>query len=474
VTKTKGIHFDSTFGEEPNINVKVGVAYDEASRSIIARDNSAAWQRFVCGGGGTFQPAPAPQPACNGAAGSAVPQASLASFLRPGPAGFITVDFKSFNAATNFDQFNDTAPFSSSAATAASSGVIEEKTKGAYAEFNGETEIHAMTLRFNGGVRYVSTNQDITGPFTLNNVTTFQTLGSRYDAYLPSFNAVLTVVPNVNLRLAASRTLTRPNPSAMLPGTTFSDPSAQNANQGNPNLTPYTANNFDIGGEWSTGQEGYFGVAAFQKAVTGFTVQGTNTLPFTALGIPFESLTALQQQAITNRGGPNTATVTVSQQVNASGVLTIRGYELNLVQPLSFALEGLGFTANYTRIYQSSSGQGAPAVAVGVSPYTYNVTGYYDHGPASIRVSYVYNAAQISSDPNQNSVPVARLKTDARGQWDMSASYELSWLPTSPRITLDAINITNTAQRQTFEYTNAAFTYYKPGRAILIGLRGQF
>ena len=474
VTKTKGIHFDSTFGEEPNINVKVGVAYDEASRSIMARDNSAAWQRFVCGGGGTFQPAPSPQPACNGAAGSAVPQASLASFLRPGPAGFITVDFKSFNAATNFDQFNDSAPFSSSAATAASSGVIEEKTKGAYAEFNGETDIHDMKLRFNGGVRYVSTNQDITGPFTLNNVTNFQTLGSRYDAYLPSFNAVLTVVPNVNLRLAASRTLTRPNPSAMLPGTTFSDPSAQNANQGNPNLTPYTANNFDIGGEWYTGQEGYFGVAAFQKAVTGFTVGGTNTLPFTALGIPFESLTALQQQAITNRGGPNTATVTVSQQVNASGVLTIRGYELNLVQPLSFALDGLGFTANYTRIYQSSSGQGAPAVAVGVSPYTYNVTGYYDHGPASIRVSYVYNAAQTSSDPNQNSVPAARLKTDARGQWDMSASYELTWLPTSPRITLDAINISNTAQRQTFQYSNAAYTYYKPGRAILIGLRGKF
>ena len=45
---------------------------------------------------------------------------------------------------------------------------------------------------------------------------------------------------------------------------------------------------------------------------------------------------------------------------------------------------------------------------------------------------------------------------------------------TSPRLTFDAINLTDEAQRQTFEYSNAAFTYYKPGRAFLIGIRGKF
>jgi outer membrane receptor for ferrienterochelin and colicin len=144
------------------------------------------------------------------------------------------------------------------------------------------------------------------------------------------------------------------------------------------------------------------------------------------------------------------------------------------VQPLSFVVEGLGFTANYTRIYQSASGAGAPAVAIGVSPYTYNLTGYYEKGPGSIRLSWTYNDKQISSGPNQNSVPVAQIRTDARGQLDLSASYELGFLPTSPRLTFDAINLTDEAQRQTFEYSNAAFTYYKPGRAFLIGIRGKF
>jgi len=476
VTKTKGAHLDTTFGDD-TLNLKVGGAWDRADRSIIALDNSPAWQQAVCGGGGTFQPAPAPQPACDGRAGSAVTQGALASFLRPGPGGFITVDWDAFKQATNYDAFSDAAPFSTSAATGARSGLINEETWGGYAEFNGASEFRDLVLKYNAGVRYISTEQKITGPFTPpggSTATGFQTLGSRYDAYLPSFNASLQMPHNLLFRLAASRTLTRPDPSAMLPGTSFSDPSAQAATQGNPNLTPFKSNNFDAGLEWYTGEEGYVGVVGFQKEVSGFTIQGTNTIPFRQLGVPFEALTAAQQTAINNRGGPDVATVTVTQQVNAGGVLTIRGYELNWVQPLSFLLDGLGFTANYTRIYQSASGAGAPPVAIGVSPYTYNLTGYYEKGPASIRLSWTYNDDQISSGPNQNSVPVAQLRTDARGQLDMSASYEMDWLPTSPRLTLDVINITDEAQRQTFEYPNAAFTYYKPGRAVLLGIRGRF
>jgi len=476
VTKTKGAHLDTTFGDE-TLNLRVGGAYDWARRSIIALDNSPAWQQAVCGGGGTFFPAPAPQPACDGRAGSAVTQAQLASFLRPGPGGFISVDWDGFKKATNYDAFNDAAPFSAAAATAARSGIIKEETVGAYAEFNGASEFKDFTLKYNAGVRYISTEQTITGPFTPPGApapTGFQSFGSRYDAYLPSFNASLQMPHNLLFRLSASRTLTRPDPSAMLPGTTFTDPSAQAANQGNPNLTPFKSNNFDAGIEWYTGQEGYIGAVGFQKEVTGFTIQGTNTIPFRQLGVPFDALTPAQQQAINNRGGPDTATVTVTQQVNAGGVLTIRGYELNWVQPLTFVLDGLGFTANYTRIYQSASGAGAPPVAIGVSPYTYNLTGYYEKGPASIRLSWTYNDKQISSTPNQNSVPVAQLRTDARGQLDLSASYSFDWLPTEPRVTLDIINITDEEQRQTFEYPNAAFTYYKPGRAILVGIRGRF
>lgn len=474
--RNRGTRWDLTIGEADRNNLRIGVAYDDVTRTIEALDNSARWQTLVCGGGGITpeDPVPAPIPACTGGPGSAVTNADLANFIRPGELGFVMVDYDAFFAATNFDAFNSTAPFSAAAATGAQSGTIAEETLGAFVEFNGVSELLGRDLRYNAGVRYVTTDQEITGPQTINGELSFLTLGQTYEEFLPAFNAVWDVTDDITFRMAASRTLTRPNPSAMLPGTSFSDPSAQTASQGNPNLAPYLSTNFDIGGEWYTGGEGYVGVAFFRKAVNGFTVNGINTIPFLDLGVPFDQLTNLQQQAINDRGGPDAATVQVQQQVNAQGRLEIEGVELTWVQPLDFILEGAGFLANYTNITQESSGQGVPAVAVGVSPYTYNVTGYYERGPASIRLSYVFNDAQISSGANQNGIGVAQLRTDERGQWDLAASYDLDWLPTAPQLTLDVINLTDEPQRSTFEWDNAAFTYYEPGTTVLLGIRGRF
>jgi TonB-dependent receptor len=476
VTRTKGARFALTIGEDDAINVKVGASYDDVGRRIQSFDNSARWQQFTCGGGGITPTGtiPSPQNPCNGQAGSAITQAQLASYLLAGPEGFITVDWDRFRRDSNYDAFNEVAPFVNSAATGASSGEVQEKTKAAFIELNGVTELLARDLRFNAGVRYYSTDQFIEGPQTVNGVTSFLARETTYDGFLPAFNAVWEVMDNVTLRMSASRTLTRANPNSALPGTNFSDPSAQSATQGNPNLSPYISNNFDIGGEWYTGGEGYIGVALFSKEITGFTVNGTRTIPFRELGVRYEDLTPLQQTALQNRGGPDAATVTVTQQVNADGVLQIDGQEVTWVQPLDFLLEGSGFTANVTHVEQEGRGTGAPAVAVGISPWTYNVTGYYENYGGSIRLSYVWNDAQISSGPNQNSVPVAQLRTDARGQWDMSASYTFDKLWSSPRITLDVLNITGEPQRSTFEWDNAAFTFYDPGTTILLGVRGTF
>jgi TonB-dependent receptor len=192
VTANKGTHWNLKIGEDNENYIKVGVAYDDITRSIQALDNSTAWQTFTCGGGLVNGVAPTPTPGCNGQAGSAITQAQLASYLRPGP-GFITVDYDSFKAASQFDRFNDTAPAVSSAATAASSGFIEEETTGAYIEANAVTQILDRDLAFNFGGRYVTTDQTIRGPQTVNGVTTTLERQTRYDAFLPAFNAVYKV-----------------------------------------------------------------------------------------------------------------------------------------------------------------------------------------------------------------------------------------------------------------------------------------
>jgi hypothetical protein len=43
-----------------------------------------------------------------------------------------------------------------------------------------------------------------------------------------------------------------------------------------------------------------------------------------------------------------------------------------------------------------------------------------------------------------------------------------------PQLTFDVVNLTNSKLRTYFQFPNATFTEYKPGRQFLIGLRGSF
>jgi TonB-dependent receptor len=479
VTETQGGRADLQWGSD-TANITVGTSYDDVARTIKALDAAREWQQQTCGGGGPFIDAPAQAPPCNGQPGSAIPQSALASYLQPGPYGFITVDFDRFFADTGYQALSDSARVASNAATNAGSGGVRERTWGGFAELNGTREFWGHTVRANAGVRYITTDQEINGPFIIGGIVQqgpFQRLQSDYNKYLPSFNVAVNVTENIIGRVAASRTLTRPNPSSMIPATSFTDPSASTANQGNSNLSPYISDNIDLGGEWYTGREGFVGLMVFQKEVTGFTVLGATTRPFNDLGISFDTLNDSQKSAILSRGGPDVATVVVQQQVNSPAELRIRGYEVTWVQPFGQfwdPLEGFGLNANYTRIQQKSEGTGAPAQAIGISPHSYNATAYYERQNASVRLSYVWNDEQISSIPNQNGIPLAQLYTDAYGQWDLSASYAFDWLPTSPEVTLNVINITSQTQRQTFQFDNATHTFYEPGYQVLVGIRGKF
>jgi len=478
-TETDGIHVDYRFGDDAN-NIKVGVAKDTIKRAIRGYDNSARWEDVACRGGldANGNSPTVDRAACNGLnANAKIPQSALASYLVPGPYGFISVDYDKFFAATNYYSLVKSAPEGNSSNTGANSGIVDEDTLGGYLELNAATEVAGRPLNINLGARYASTDQLISGPVTIGGVRQYQDLKSKYDAWLPSFNSTLDITDDVKLRFSASRTLTRPNPSSMLPATTFSDPSAVQARQGNPNLSPYLGTNFDIGGEWYTGDEGYVGVTLFEKQITGFTVTGTNQRPFSSLGIPFNTLTEGQQNAINSpaRGGPDIATVTVEQQVNASGSLNIEGMEVTWVQPLDMILQGLGFNANYTHIKQKNEGStGLPAVAIGVSPESYNFTAYWENYGASVRLTYSWNDAQYAAGDNQNNTKAAYLYSDARGQLDLSTSYSFEGVMGEPEISLNISNLTGEPLRQTWGYDSATFTYYDPGMIVTFGVRASF
>jgi TonB-dependent receptor len=533
-TETKGVRADLTWGDT-DLNLRFGAAYDEVSRNIVPFDNSGPWQNAACGNNPNVElPGPNQQPPCSGLnqpgttppagfpaypgygsnfsagfppleyLGSLVPQSALAGYLRPGP-GFITANWNSFARDSNYDFYNANAPDAGGSNTGAGWGIIEETTTGLYTEINGDTAVGDNRLRYNVGVRWVETEQAVgsrisrTNPLNTPldpladfqgglypNVVTYEVQEEKYENWLPSANVALNITDNVVVRVGASRTMTRANPNTMRPGLSFTSPSADTGSLGNPDLDPFLSDNIDLGFEYYTGNEGYFGVAAFRKGIEGFTVTEPTTVPFSSLaafGITYDTLGRTQQTAIDSRGGPNVATVVLNQQVNAPGRLTVNGLEFNWVQPLDFllsgiGLEGLGFTANYTIIDQKGEGA-APAVATGVAPETYNATLYYENYGVSARISTTFaEGAQNSGPGGQNGIPTAELFGDDYQQWDFSSSFDFgeifdasTWVP---QLTVDVINLTKEKQRSYFQFTNATFSLYDPGRTVIVGLRGRF
>ena len=543
-TTTKGARFDVTFGSGGAFNVKTGAAYDDIWRHINGYDSSQQWQNAACGDNpNVFLTTPNTQPPCQGLVtatpgtgyptypalgqgasagmgplvyqGSLIPASALGSYLYPGPDGFISLDWNRFKANSGYDAIHAHEAASSGANTGASGGYIRTSDAGLYVAFTGDTTIFGHGFRYNAGVRWVRTMQYINGPVSIpnpanagtpgtttcpNNTTkalsaacdgsfyqnalTFPNTENNYNNTLPSIELVYNIRRNLLARFAASKTMTRPDPSTMLPGVSFGDPSAATGSVGNPALQPYISKNLDFGLEYYTGKEGYAAVALFQKKLTGFTQNFNVTYPFSYLaryGITYATLNPTQQTAINSRGGPDVASVVLTQQQNATGILTVRGEEVDWTQPFDFLLhrfnlDGFGFSANYTHISQTGTGA-APAVAVGVPPDTYNLTFYYEHGPWSFRMSENYNAGNQATLANQNGITNAALFASSYREWDLSSYVDIGTLlrwPISFQITANALNLFDGKQRTYFQFPDATYSEYNPGHEFMVGFRAKF
>lgn len=546
-TETKGVRGSLLFGDESRFSVRVGAAYDDTSRRITPFDNTNPWQAAVCGNNpNVVLPGPNRQPVCDGAnlpgtvappgyptypgygtgfsagapplsyGGSLVPTAAVPGFLMPTGTGFVTVDWNKFKNATGYEELLAGATETGSGSSGANGGLIREKVTGTFVEMNGVFDVRdGDTLRLNGGIRYVRTDQRVGGRTTIPNplnvrggvtcpgtsptfvldgscyptIVNFARTQRLYSNFLPSASIAYSFGDKAVARASISRTMTRPDPNQLLPGASFTSPSADVGTLGNNELDPYLSDNIDLGFEYYTGGEGVIAFAAFRKSITGFTVNGLTTVPFSTLapfGITFASLTAAQQQALIDRAGPagirpEEVPIQIQQQVNADGKLKVNGLEFQVTQPLDFVtrlvgVEGFGVQGNLTLIDQRGEGT-VPPVALGVSPTTYTLTGYYEGNGLSARLTYTYNEGSVNSGLNQNGIPEAAIIGRNYGQLDFSGNIDLGkilgndYLPT---IVVNVININKEAQSSYFQFPNATFNEYNPGRTVLVGVRGRF
>jgi TonB-dependent receptor len=101
---------------------------------------------------------------------------------------------------------------------------------------------------------------------------------SEKDSYgniLPSMSASMELTDDMLVRVAASKTLTRPTLFSLVPITSITT-SRQGGDfttsSGNAQLQPFSSENFDLSWEWYYGDASYMSVGYFAKEVSNFIV----------------------------------------------------------------------------------------------------------------------------------------------------------------------------------------------------------
>ncbi|NWK97003.1 TonB-dependent receptor [Sphingobium lactosutens] len=310
-----------------------------------------------------------------------------------------------------------------------------EKTYAFYAQAGYRFDLGSVPVDGVFGVRVVNTVTALTG----NGVDSRQ----NYLNALPSINARFGLMDNLQLRLAAGKTITRPNFADLNPLVTYV-PSGSTGNQGyagtggggNPALTPIKSDAYDITLEYYPSRNSSITAAGFYRKIKGY-IQ-TYSQPEEYLG----------------------DTWLVNRPRN-TGSGSLKGVELAYQQFFDFlpgALSGLGAQLNgtYTIGKTEDPINGGKQRIVNVSKYSYNVVAIYEKYGISARLAYNWRSSFVDSY-NSGGLQASTIVADPTGQLDFSASYDLT-----PAITLtfDATNITDRTYQDRFKGLNSLTGVY--------------
>lgn len=293
---------------------------------------------------------------------------------------------------------------------------------------------------------------------------------SSYDFFLPSINVKIDVARRVVLRLAGSRTLTRPQIQDLAPRTNFDvvRPASLDASGGNPALRPYIANNFDVSVEWYPNRTTTLSAAFFYKNVQDFIVQTRAAEPF----------------AIANAGrlpvgggitGPNTATFSVRRPRNAD-TANVSGVELNLVHSFDYLpgfLSGFGTALNATFVTSNAAfDPNATTVSFALEGLgnSQNATLFYEKYGFAARFAYNRRERflEFLVTPSQGGDPVFRRPFD---QVDVRVSYDIT---KRFQLFAEGINVLSNVNVTTGRFDNQVLDFVDTGARYAFGVRANF
>jgi TonB-dependent receptor len=279
------------------------------------------------------------------------------------------------------------------------------------------------------------------------------TVDNSYNSVLPSANLKFDLTPEMLLRLAASKTETRPTLNQMgvdnYYGGRFGD---VQTGGGNPYLKPMKSNNYDVSWEWYLSKTNYVSAAVFQKYVSDF-------LETRLVDMKIPQFDEIVHDTRVRNG----------QKGRIKGVEIAGQYAFDTAIPW---LRGFGVTANYTYVDASASREvdsSTPACGYpGLSPQSYNGSLFYENSKFQARVSYNWRNHFSVDCGGGSTQPRTRA---AYGQTDASLRYNLT-----PTLSLyaDAINLNNARTHEYALNESQFLTLEDVGRRVSIGLRAAF
>jgi TonB-dependent receptor len=310
-----------------------------------------------------------------------------------------------------------------------------EKTTTFYGLTNYATKVGDMPLDGVIGVRFAHTDDTLSGyqQQTVNGNTSgaFQLTSvdrTRWET-LPTVNGRLKLQDNIYFRFAYTKTVTRPDFSALNPALSLTSPGPTLPGQGsggNPDLEPIKSTNYDLSLEYYPTKSSMASVAGFYRTLDGY----------------------IQSYGSAETINGSFYTVTRPRSTH-NGYL--EGAEIAYQYFFDFLpdpFKGLGLQANYTYIKGETENPltNIKQSIAQVAKDDYNIVLIYERGPFSSRLAYNRRGKYIDVF-NQSGIQPTTVWVQPRGQLDFSASYEVT---KGLAITADATNITKTKYHDNF------------------------
>jgi TonB-dependent receptor len=353
--------------------------------------------------------------------------------------------------------------------------IVEDNYAG-YLVLAGTTAISRMPLRYQAGLRTEATRLTSSGIMRL--PTALTVMPSDHTAFdvayddqkpvsnqrsyyyiLPNLDFTLEITENLDARLSASRTLTRPplnylNPIMNL--TASERVGSLVATGGNPKLEPYLSENADLAAEWYYAPNSYLSVNSFLKHVTNFIVSSTKTQSINSVVDPTTGAPALFR---------------VSSYINGPKAYV---YGLEVALQHVFGETGFGLQANGTLV-----GSNKPYNPHDLTTSGFAVTGladsanliaFYDKDGFQIRVAANWRDSYLDRfGQQQNYSAFGAEPTFVDSSWNIDLSTSLA-VTGNFAVYAEVMNVLNSTYSTRGRFPEQVLDVVDYGRRITLGL----